>query len=113
MAICWLLLYQKTGNTQFRDAAFAANSFVRRTVRLDGPMETRGAVKGSFPVNGEYGQFQYPNWACKFFVDAQRLELDVRADEGEAAAFPPCRSGVLGRLSRALCESWMRSGLVF
>ena len=86
LAICWLLLYRKTGNTQFRDAAFLANRFVRRTVRLDGPMETRGAVKGSFPVKGEYSQFQYPNWACKFFLDAQRLELDVRVDESEAAA---------------------------
>ena len=32
-----------------------ANGFVRRTIRLDGPPDTRGGVKGSFPVDGGYG----------------------------------------------------------
>jgi hypothetical protein len=74
MAACWLLLHRETGNPRFQQAAIAANRYVRNTVRLDGPPETRGAVKGSFPVSGGYLRFQYPNWACKFFIDAISLE---------------------------------------
>jgi hypothetical protein len=28
--------------------------YVRRTVKIAGPPETRGAVKGAFPVDGQY-----------------------------------------------------------
>ena len=56
------------------------------TVRLDGPLETRGAVKGSFPVSGGYVKFQYPNWACKFFIDAISLEKEIRRT-GERVGF--------------------------
>jgi hypothetical protein len=80
VAHCWLLLYQATGDRAFRDAAFAANTFVRSTLRLDGPPDTRG-VKGSFPVSGAYQQYRYPNWACKFFIDANMLERRIREDE--------------------------------
>jgi hypothetical protein len=85
MAACWLLLYRETGNPLFKQAAFAANRYVRGTVRLDGPPETRGAVKGSFPVSGGYVRFQYPNWACKFFIDAISLERDLREQESQSA----------------------------
>jgi hypothetical protein len=79
IAHCLLLLFQATGNHRYRDTAFALNSYVRRTVDLDGPPEVRGAVKGSFPVDGTYGAFEYLNWAAKFVIDANMLELDVRA----------------------------------
>jgi hypothetical protein len=85
MAACWLLLYHETGNPRFREAAFAANRYVGQTVRLDGPSETRGAVKGSFPVSGGYVRFQYPNWASKFFIDALSLEKSVQQPESESA----------------------------
>ena len=84
IAICWLLLYLETGYDRFRQAAVIANRYVRSTVRLEGPLETRGAVKGSFPVSGEYAPFYYPNWACKFFIDANRLEKTVCEDKGES-----------------------------
>jgi hypothetical protein len=77
VAICWLILYQETNNTVFRDAAMRANRFVRRTVRIDGPDGMRGGVKGSFPVDGPYGRYQYLNWACKFLIDANLLERDL------------------------------------
>ena len=48
------VLYEDTGDIRYRDAAYAANRYVRRTLRVDGPPETRGAVKGSFPVDGGY-----------------------------------------------------------
>jgi hypothetical protein len=81
IAHCWLLLYQITNNTKFRDAAFRTNAYVRARVSLNGPAETRGGVKGSFPIDGEYGRFEYLNWACKFFIDANLLEEEIRAGE--------------------------------
>ena len=53
----------------------AANRFVRRTLRLEGSAGLRGGVKGSFPVDGAYARYQLPNWAAKFMIDANRLEL--------------------------------------
>ena len=78
VAHCWLSLFTVTGRTAYRDAAFAANRFVRRTVVVDGPPEVRGGVKGSFPIYGDYGAYQYLNWACKFLIDALLCEQDVR-----------------------------------
>ncbi len=85
IAACWLLLYRATGDLRFRTAGLAANRYVRSTLRLDGPSETRGAVKGSFPVSGDYLKFQYPNWACKFFIDSNSLERTVYKEEGESS----------------------------
>jgi hypothetical protein len=50
---------------------------VRRTIRLDGPTGTRGGVKGSYPVSGAYGRYEYLNWAAKFAVDAFLMEMDT------------------------------------
>lgn len=79
IAHCWLMLYQINGDEKFRDAAFKVNLYVRSRVSVDGPAETRGGVKGSFPVDGDYGRFEYLNWACKFFIDANLLEQEVRS----------------------------------
>jgi hypothetical protein len=85
IAACWLLLFRATGDVRFRTAGMAANRYVRSTVRTEGPPETRGAVKGSFPVSGGYTTYQYPNWACKFFIDSNSLEKTVCEEEGESA----------------------------
>lgn len=77
IAECWLLLYEATGSEKYRDAALVANRFVRRTVRMDGNPALRGAVQGSFPVWGAYNRFLFPNWACKFMVDANRREIEI------------------------------------
>ena len=77
-AHCWLLLHQFTGESRYADAALKTNQFVRRTVRLDGQVQTRGAVKGSFPIDGDYGRYQYLSWAAKFLADSLMLELDWR-----------------------------------
>jgi hypothetical protein len=79
IAHCWLMLYQFTGDVRYRDAAYAVNRHVRRTVRVSGPADTGGAVKGSHPVSGGYGRFEYLSWAAKFFIDSSRLERAVRA----------------------------------
>jgi hypothetical protein len=81
IAHCWLLLYRETGDTRLRDAAYRANAFVRRTIRMQGDPNVVGAVKGSFPVSGGYGRFEYLNWAAKFFIDSNVLEAATRARE--------------------------------
>jgi hypothetical protein len=81
VAHCWLMLYQVTKNTKYRDAALRVNEFVRRTIRLEGSQNLIGGVKGSFPVTGNYGRFQFLNWACKFMIDANTLEEDILCEE--------------------------------
>ncbi len=78
IAHCWLMLYGYTGNEAYRDAAFAANAYVRRTIRMTGNEDQLGAVKGAFPVDGGYGSYEYLNWAAKFFIDSHWLERDIR-----------------------------------
>jgi hypothetical protein len=77
IAHCLFLLYRLTGQQRYLDAGQRALSYVRRTVKLTGPAETLGGVKGSFPVNGDYGQWEYLNWAAKFCIDANLLESDL------------------------------------
>jgi hypothetical protein len=74
VAHCWFLLYQQTGHLPYLEAGRAATRYVRRTIEVDGPSETRGGIKGSFPVYGGYGVYEYLNWACKFSIDANLLE---------------------------------------
>jgi len=80
-AHCFLLLYQLTHDTGYRDVAFRLNRYVRQSVRLDDAPEFRGGVKGSFPVDGGYGRYEYLNWAAKFCIDANLLELGVRNED--------------------------------
>ncbi len=74
-----LILYDKTRHEPYRDAAYELNRAVRRTLRIDDPDETRGAVKGSFPIDGDYGKFEYLNWATKFAIDSYTAEQQIRA----------------------------------
>src|SRR5579863_1493919 len=74
----WLLLWRHTGDTKYLEAAYVANRYVRRTLALEGDPDVRGAVKGSFPVDGAYDPWLYPNWATKFMVDSCMLEREIR-----------------------------------
>ena len=86
IAHCWLLLYQITGDPAFAEAARRTNAYLRSRVRVHGEPEVRGGVKGSFPVDGEYGKFEYLSWACKFFIDANILEQELSSSAGGAGA---------------------------
>jgi SAM-dependent methyltransferase len=77
IAYCWLMLSQLTGEARYRDAALLANAYVRRSVRFDGPSQTRGAVAGSFPIDGDYAPYEYLSWAAKFLADSLMLEIDL------------------------------------
>jgi hypothetical protein len=74
-----LLLHRATGRSAYLDTARALNRYVRRTVGVDGPDEVRGGVKGAFPVDGAYGEYEYLNWAAKFMIDSNLLEQDLLA----------------------------------
>lgn len=78
IAHCLFLLYRATGDERYWTQGQRLTGYVRRTMLLDGPAEQRGGVKGSFPVDGDYGQWEYLNWAAKFFIDAHLLEADIR-----------------------------------
>jgi hypothetical protein len=82
IAHCWLLLYRLTRDARYLDAGRRANAYVRRTIHLDGNPDTRGGVKGAFPVDGDYGQWEFLNWAAKFCIDANLIELEL-AGEGK------------------------------
>ncbi|RME65690.1 MAG: hypothetical protein D6782_05755 [Alphaproteobacteria bacterium] len=74
IAACWWLLGELCARSDYFAAAKRANAFVRRTVKLEGDADIVGGVKGAFPVDGDYAAMEYPNWAAKFFIDAQMLE---------------------------------------
>jgi hypothetical protein len=81
IAHCFFLLYRLTGDGRYLAAGQKLTAFVRRTVRLEGRDGRVGGVKGSFPVDGAYGQWQYLNWAAKFCIDANVLEVELAAVE--------------------------------
>ena len=74
MALNWYRLAKVTGRIALKDHAHAANRFNMRLQALDGPVETRGAIKGSHPIGEDYMTWRYPNWAAKFFIDALMFE---------------------------------------
>jgi uncharacterized protein YyaL (SSP411 family) len=76
-AIAWIRAQTMTGDPKYRDAARKAIDFVKKTQNLEHPNPgIRGGVKGSFPFNAEYGQFEMLNWAAKFFCDALMMIND-------------------------------------
>jgi hypothetical protein len=74
IAICWMKLYQDTGEQKYLAAARKVNAYVRSTMLVNGDPNVSGGVAGSFPVYGDYGPFEYLNWAAKFCADSNILE---------------------------------------
>jgi hypothetical protein len=76
MALCWLRLAQIGGDRDFREAAWRAIDYVKRTQRLESNDHVvRGAIPGSAPIWGAYSRFEFPNWAAKFFSDALIMDM--------------------------------------
>lgn len=65
-----IYLAAQGGDETYVRVAKGLNAFVRRTVALDGNPDMIGGVRGSFPIDGEYGQWAYLNWAAKFTIDS-------------------------------------------
>lgn len=82
LAINWGRLYQITGEQKYRAATSRILVFVKTTQKLDGNnTDTRGGIKGAYPLDGSYHPWQYPNWATKFFADALMMD---EANQGGA-----------------------------
>jgi hypothetical protein len=76
MALCWLRLAQISGDNDYRDAAWRAIAYVKRTQQLEeNDPVVRGAIPGSAPIWGAYSRFEFPNWAVKFFADALIMDM--------------------------------------
>jgi uncharacterized protein YyaL (SSP411 family) len=79
MAGIWGRLYQLTGMPDYLEGMRKANAGLRKVqfMRTDQP-GLYGGISGSEPIHGMYGRFEILNWAVKFFLDAQMLELSLR-----------------------------------
>jgi hypothetical protein len=77
IAKCWLMLAQFTGDPAYVGPARSANAFVRRTILTEGEPGVMGGVRGSWPISGAYGRYQFLCWAAKFMIDSNRAELEM------------------------------------
>jgi hypothetical protein len=77
VSTCWMMLYELSGDTEYLAAARRANQFVRRTIARGIHPGIDGGIRGSYPVSGDYGRYEFLNWAAKFTVDANRRELTL------------------------------------
>jgi len=80
-ATCWMLLHRATGDAAFLTAARAANRFIRRTIPISGDADQRGGVRGSFPVDGGHGRFQYMTQAAVHAIESNMMELELELDD--------------------------------
>jgi hypothetical protein len=81
----WIRLFLIRGDSKWLEPVPRVLRFLKATQnRLHPNPGIRGGLKGSWPVNGEYGRFQILNWATKFFADA--LMRDEQVAAGEATA---------------------------
>jgi len=73
-SIIWAKLFDRTGLEQYRRAVIRSLDYVMgRQDIYTGNLDIRGAIKGSFPIWGQYAPLSFPNWPAKFFVDAMLL----------------------------------------
>ena len=73
-----MIIYQETDREKYLETALKLNKYVRRTIRLSGDNDAMiGGIKGSYPIDGLYGKFEYLNWAAKFFIDSNMLEAEI------------------------------------
>jgi hypothetical protein len=78
----WIRLYLITGEKSWLEPVPQVLRFLKSTQDTVGSSPgTRGGIKGSAPISGDYGSYQILNWATKFFVDA--LLRHERVSEGD------------------------------
>jgi len=71
MANNWMRLYEIRNDEKWLEPVPRVLRFLKSTQNRssDNP-GLRGGIKGSFPIDGEYGAYETLNWATKFFADA-------------------------------------------
>ncbi|MBE9527338.1 MAG: hypothetical protein IME94_10260, partial [Proteobacteria bacterium] len=82
MSIIWSRLHHMGINSDLYHASEKINNFSRSIQNLRTNSSGRnGGVKGTYPVYGGYGTFEYLNWAVKFFMDAFLLEEKTKGNK--------------------------------
>ena len=72
-------LYEHTGDVDYLVAMESIIEFLlRKQIANTGRSHLDGAMPGSYPLSGEYCEYQLLNWATKFFVDLLMLEAVVK-----------------------------------
>lgn len=67
----WIRLFLGTGDRSWLEPIPRVLAFVKSTQhRTAAELGLRGGIKGSWPLDGEYGRYEILNWATKYFVDA-------------------------------------------
>jgi uncharacterized protein YyaL (SSP411 family) len=90
MTNIWLRLFALSGNAMWLEPGRRALCFIKTTQnRSSRYPDVRGGIKGSSPVQGEYGAYELLSWATKFFVDALLRDEGTRAGAacGRSRAF--------------------------
>lgn len=78
MANNWMRLHAITGDRRWLAPVPRVLQFLKRTQnRNSDDPGLRGGIKGSFPMDGDYGRFEILNWATKYFADALMRHDDV------------------------------------
>jgi len=80
-AIVWFVLGQVLRDEGWSRRGVRLTAQLKRLQSLSGDPDTVGGIKGSHPIYGPYGKYQYLNWAAKFYADALMLESGY-ADAG-------------------------------
>lgn len=93
LGINWGRLYKITSEARYRDATTTILGFVKRTQKLAGTnRDTLGGIKGSYPIDGGYHPWQYPNWATKFYADALMMDMANHGGEYVIATGLSCQT---------------------
>ncbi len=72
----WMRLAAMTGDQSWLRKVPAVLRFLESTQNRDiASPGVRGGIRGSWPVDGEYGTFEVLNWATKYFADALMRHL--------------------------------------
>lgn len=94
MAINWLRMWQISGERNYRDAAWKAIAYVKRTQRAEDQDATlKGAVPATAPVWGACSRFAFPALSAKYFADALMMDMTN-------TVIPPVQLNSPGGISR-------------
>ena len=85
----FIRMYSQTGDPAFLDAGRRLLGFVCFTQDLrPGVDGLDGAIRGSYPFSGKYGQWCALNWSAKFFVDSILDYLEADRTSGKEQSLP-------------------------
>lgn len=77
----FLRMYRQTGMQKYYEAGLKLLGFVCFTQDLEvGVPGLDGGIRGSYPFDGDYGQWSVLNWGNKFFCDSVMDFLELRGE---------------------------------